>query len=60
MATGDQSKLDAFRGKVEQRKACEKKAFNTCMQLIEDDKVDNETLINAVRDQYFLLIYILI
>ncbi|CAF0822018.1 unnamed protein product [Rotaria sordida] len=47
MATAELTKIDAFRAKIEQRKACEKKAYDTCMQLIEEDKVDNETLINA-------------
>ncbi|CAF2382003.1 unnamed protein product [Rotaria sp. Silwood2] len=47
MATVEQTKLDAFRAKIEQRKACEKKAYNICMQLIEEDKVDHEILINA-------------
>jgi len=48
MATVDQTKIDAFRAKIEQRKACEKKAMNTCIQLIEEDKIDNETFMNAV------------
>ncbi len=52
MTTTEQTKIDAFRAKIEQRKACEKKAFNTCLQLIEEDKVDNETLINAVSIIY--------
>ncbi|CAF4506385.1 unnamed protein product [Rotaria sp. Silwood1] len=47
MATAEQTKIDAFRAKIEQRKACEKKAYNICMQLIEEDKIDHETLINA-------------
>jgi hypothetical protein len=49
MTTAEQTKIDAFRAKIEQRKACEKKALDTCLQLIEQDKVDNETLINAVN-----------
>jgi len=52
MTTTEQAKIDAFRAKIEQRKACEKKAFNTCIQLIEEDKVDNETLINTVNIIY--------
>jgi hypothetical protein len=48
MATVDQTKIDAFRAKIEQRKACEKKALTTCMQLIEEDSIDNETFMNAV------------
>ena len=61
MATVDPSKLDALRTKIEQRKACEKKAFDTSMQLIDDAKVDEETLIHAVRmmRQYFLFISLL-
>ena len=51
MSTVDQSKLDLFRVKVEQRKACEKKAFETCMQLIDPDKVDDQTLMNTVENQ---------
>ncbi|CAF0760808.1 unnamed protein product [Adineta steineri] len=47
MTTTEPTKLDTFRAKIEQRKACEKKAFDTCIKLIEEDKVDNETLINA-------------
>jgi hypothetical protein len=42
------AKIDVFRTKIEQRKACEKKAFDTCMQLIEEDNVENDVLINAV------------
>jgi hypothetical protein len=49
MTTIEQTKIDAFRAKIEQRKACEKKAFDTCMQLIEEDKVENDVLINAVK-----------
>ena len=49
MITADQTRIDAFRAKIEQRKACEKKAFDTCMQLIEEEKVSDETLINAVN-----------
>jgi hypothetical protein len=52
MTTTEQTKLDAFRAKIEQRKACEKKAFDTCMKLIEEDKVDDETLINTVTIIY--------
>jgi len=48
MSTVDQAKIDTFRAKIEQRKACEKKAMTTCMQLIEEDKIDNETFMNAV------------
>lgn len=48
MTTAEQTKLDAFRAKIEQRKACERQAFNTCMKLIEEDQVDQDTLINAV------------
>lgn len=43
------TKLDVFLAKVEQRKACEKKAFETSMILIDPDKVNDETLINTVR-----------
>jgi hypothetical protein len=53
-----QAKIDAFRAKVEQRKACEKKAFDTCMQLIEADRVDEETLINAVNNIYYCFLFI--
>lgn len=49
MTTAEQTRIDAFRAKIEQRKACEKKAFDTCMQLIEEDKVDDNTLINSVN-----------
>lgn len=49
MSTVDQTKLDLFRAKVEQRKACEKKAFETSMELIDHDIVNEETLINTVR-----------
>ena len=62
--TSDQSKAEAFRTKIEQRKACEKKAMNTAISLIEEDKVTNETLINAVIDNvseilaFFLFIYL--
>jgi len=52
MTTIEQTKIDTFRAKIEQRKACEKKAFDTCMQLIEADKVDDEILINAVNIIY--------
>jgi hypothetical protein len=47
MTTTEQTKIDVFRTKIEQRKACEKKAFDTCMQLIEEDNVENDVLINA-------------
>ena len=58
MAAVDPSKLDALRAKLEQRKACEKRAFDSSMQLIEDAQVDAETLIRAVKmmNQYFLFI----
>jgi hypothetical protein len=49
MTTSQQIKIDAFRAKIEQRKACEKKALDTSIHLIEEDKVDNETLMNAVN-----------
>jgi len=48
MSTVDQARIDAFRAKIEQRKACEKKAFHTSMQLIEEEKVNDDTLMNAV------------
>lgn len=48
MSTVDQARIDAFRAKIEQRKACEKKAFQTSMQLIEEEKVNDDTLMNAV------------
>ncbi|CAM4862447.1 unnamed protein product [Rotaria socialis] len=47
MTSVDQTKIDAFRAKIEQRRACEKKAINTCLHLIDEDKVDHETLKNA-------------
>ena len=50
MSSTEQSKTDAFRAKIEQRKAHERQAMNTSIHLIEQDKVDNETLINAVID----------
>lgn len=49
MTTVEQSKIDAFRAKIEQRKACEKKAIDTSIHLIEADKIDDETLINSVN-----------
>ena len=48
MTTAEQARIDEFRAKIEQRKACEKKAFDTCMQLIETDRVENDVLINSV------------
>ncbi len=57
MSTVDQTKIDAFRAKIEQRKACEKKAFDICMKLIEEDKVDNEILINAVKTSLLICIF---
>jgi hypothetical protein len=55
MSTAEQARIDAFRAKIEQRKACEKKAFDTCMQLIEADKVENDVLINSVMFNDLLL-----
>ena len=48
MTSENSAKLDGFRTKVEQRKAHEKKAFETCLQLIDAERVNEETLINAV------------
>ncbi|CAF3916838.1 unnamed protein product [Rotaria magnacalcarata] len=47
MTSVDQTKIDAFRAKLEQRRTCEKKAINTCLHLIDEDKVDHETFMNA-------------
>ena len=60
MTAAEQAKFDVFRAKVEQRKACEKKAFDTCMQLIEADKVESDVLINAVKINYFCFPFIYI
>lgn len=43
-----QSKVEILRAKIDQRKAAEKKAFDTSVKLIEADTVDEETLIKSV------------
>jgi hypothetical protein len=49
MSNVDRSKLDVLRVKLEERKTCEKKALDTCLQLIELDQVTDEMFIDAVN-----------
>ena len=51
MTSANSAKLEAFRTKIEERKACEKRAFDTCLQLIDADQVDPATLLSAVNTQ---------
>ena len=54
MSNIDQTKFNVFLAKVEQRKACEKKAFETSMELIDQDKVNDQTLMNTVDGMFSL------
>ena len=46
--TTDKSRIEELRTKIEQRKACEKRALDISLTLIETDKVTTETLITSV------------
>ena len=48
MSNRDQNRLEILRAKIQQRKDCEKKAFETCMVLIDNELNSQETLIDAV------------
>ncbi|CAF1356688.1 unnamed protein product [Adineta ricciae] len=47
--TTDKSRIEELRAKIEQRKACEKRALDTSLTLIETDKVTTETLITSAN-----------
>lgn len=49
MSSADQTKIEILRRKINERKACEKRAFETCVKLIEANQVDDETLIQSVK-----------
>jgi len=49
MSSAGQTKIEILRRKIDERKACEKKAFETCVKLIEANQVDDETLIQSAN-----------